>query len=164
MDKKKKLKFFPIIFRGLKTSSKIHKGIPFMIFIFTLCSGVLPIVGIYLSRIIINLITSGDTKENIIMTIVGLCLIGLGLGICDRIFTNELQSRFLDVRMKEFIKVNDLSLNIDYKYIEDSSFRDRFEVSTRALQGDAMGFQGLLTKTRDVIPLLLTVIILYSCA
>lgn len=160
MKKKKGYGFFRIIFRGLKISTQEHKSIPILIFFITIFGGLLPLIGVYLPRIIIDLVTNESDKQSIIYNIIILCSIGCGLGAGFAILYNILDVKFLDSRLKEFIKLNDISLRIDYKYLEDANFRDYFEVSSRALDGDGMGFQGILVRIRKVLPLILTTICL----
>ena len=57
----------------------------------------------------------------------------------------------MDTRLKEFDNVNRHYQTIDYKYIEDATFQDKFEVSHRALESDGDGFMNVLTVISNIL-------------
>ena len=157
---KKQMGVFKIIFKLFCRVHKEYKYIYILMFILTLSAGILPIVSLYLSEIIIDKITNvNDTKE-IINIIIILCSIGIVLGFFKIMTSNMVSFRFLDVRMKEFVKVNNLTQTIDYKYLEDPNFKNKFNASLNVLNGDDIGFCGVLYNISKVLPLILSTIIL----
>lgn len=156
----KKYGLFNIIIRELRTVKKI-KTILFyiLLFVLTICSGLIPFVGIVLSKIVIENLVAGTLTMDIIKTVIIICGFGLALEIVTTIIDNRFDIWFLDTRMIEFYSVNNMYLNIDYENIEDNKFRDEFEVATRALSGDGMGFQHILKLVAIILPLLFSLIL-----
>lgn len=156
----KKYGLFNIIIRELRTVKK-RKTILFyiLLFVLTICSGLIPFVGIVLSKIVIENLVAGTLTMDIIKTVIIICGFGLALEIVTTIIDNRFDIWFLDTRMIEFYSVNNMYLNIDYENIEDNKFRDEFEVATRALSGDGMGFQHILKLVAIILPLLFSLIL-----
>lgn len=156
----KKYGLFNIIIRELRTVKK-RKTILFyiLLFVLTICSGLIPFIGIVLSKIVIENLVAGTLTMDIIKTVIIICGFGLALEIVTTIIDNRFDIWFLDTRMIEFYSVNNMCLNIDYENIEDNKFRDEFEVATRALSGDGMGFQHILKLVAIILPLLFSLIL-----
>lgn len=156
----KKYGLFNIIIRELRTVKK-RKTILFyiLLFVLTICSGLIPFVGIVLSKIVIENLVAGTLTMDIIKTVIIICGFGLALEIVTTIINNRFDIWFLDTRMIEFYSVNNMYLNIDYENIEDNKFRDEFEVATRALSGDGIGFQHILKLVAIILPLLFSLIL-----
>lgn len=156
----KKYGLFNIIIRELRTVKK-RKTILFyiLLFVLTICSGLIPFIGIVLSKIVIENLVAGTLTMDIIKTVIIICGFGLALEMITTIINNRFDIWFLDTRMIEFYSVNNMYLNIDYENIEDNKFRDEFEVATKALSGDGMGFQHILKLVAIILPLLFSLIL-----
>lgn len=156
----KKYNLFGIMIRELKAVKKNRGNLFYvLLFILTVCAGVIPFISIILSRIVIDSLASLVIKDEIFKTVITICGVGLVFEIVNTIIKNKFEIWFLDTRLVEFYSVNNMYLNIDYENIEDAKFRDEFEVATRALSSDGMGFQGVLKLIVTILPLILSAVI-----
>jgi ABC-type multidrug transport system fused ATPase/permease subunit len=163
-EKKQKRKYstFQVIGRQLRLISEHKMNYLHVIFVLNMfCSGLLPFIAIFIPRIVIDSLTQGLSKEVIIRSIVLVCALSLVLSIMRTFFDNIRRSRFIELRTKEFFKINSRYLDIDYPFLEDASFRDRVETAQHALSNNVDGFEGAYHNLFEILPLLFSVI-LYS--
>lgn len=65
----------------------------------------------------------------------------------------------MDVRLKEFNKVNKIFTRMDYENLENAAFRNEYEVAFSALDGDYIGFQHILTLVTELSTLFVSLIV-----
>lgn len=65
----------------------------------------------------------------------------------------------MDVRLKEFNKVNKIFTRMDYENLENAAFRNEYKVAFSALDGDYMGFQHILTLVTELSTLFVSLIV-----
>ena len=71
------------------------------------------------------------------------------------------------LRQAEFNKVIKLYRKIEYKYVEDTEFQDKFESAVQALNGDGMGVQHTYNILNSLLKGLVSIIlffILFLCS
>lgn len=158
--KEKKYGIFDIIFREFKIAISSNKSLLFFIPMITIFGGILPVVSIFLPRIIIDTINDSNVNLNrAILLIIIICCIGGVSAIINYSFSTIAYSKYLDVRMKEFISLNKSYSKLDYKYLEDPQFKDYFKSVSTCLGGDGLGFQAILTNTTLLLPLIVSLIL-----
>lgn len=120
-------------------------------FIIAIFSGVIPVIGVFFTKIIIDAITNVSSTNDFIIKIiilVSICAICL---IVSSIITGYLTSAFLYLRQKEFeIDIN-LYHKTKYENIENPVFQDKLQTALDAISGDGRGFQ----KTYENIGIIL---------
>lgn len=127
----------------------------------SLCLGTVPVISSFFTKVIIEAVTNSTTQENLILSIViliGTTIILYSLGF---ILSAYLEGHFLMLRQVEFNKVIKLYRNIEYKYVEDKEFQDKFESAVQALNGDGMGFQHTYNQINALLRGLVSIILLF---
>ena len=127
----------------------------------SLCLGTVPVISSFFTKVIIEAVTNSTTQENLILSIViliGTTIILYSLGF---ILSAYLEGHFLMLRQVEFNKVIKLYRNIEYKYVEDKEFQDKFESAVQALNGDGMGFQHTYNQINALLRGLVSIILFF---
>ena len=106
-----------------------------------ICLGAVPVISAFFSKVIIEAVTNATTIEALVFSIVILIALTTFLYTIGTILSTYLEGHFLQMRQIEFHKIIELYRNIDYEYIENKEYQDKFEMATSALDGDGQGFQ-----------------------
>lgn len=158
---KKRTNMLKIIIRQLRLIKKRKKSYLYLIyFLNMIAGGLLPVFAPFIPRIVIdNMVAGRDFGEIFrkIIIIVGLSMVlAITTVICDRIKFVQ----FIDLRMAEFYDLNDRFLKINYEHLEDPSFQDRYQTSTRTLSSNMFGFEGTFHTLFALLPLIFSSILL----
>lgn len=123
------------------------------------CAGVIPFITIILNKEVIDCLENKENINHIIRLVLFLCLTGVLCEVVSTIIVRIFKIVFIDIRLKEYNKVNQMYLNVDYKHIENAKFNDSFKVAAFALAGDNIGFQNILTVFMEILPIIFSTII-----
>lgn len=153
---KRKMSTWSVIKRQLKII-KEHKVsyIYVFAFIYALCAGVLPVIAVYMPKIIIDAFKE-DNLNKIYTDIIILTSISLVLAVIIAICKNAPETTFLKIRIKEFARSNRKFINIDYAYMEEPKFLDEIERNMKTLNSNQDGFEGTYHKLFHMLPLILS--------
>lgn len=114
----------------------------FMVLLETVSAGIYPFIMLNASSRVINQLVGRESKTVIIATVLGLficmfILMSISL-MCNSIF----DSTFVELRMNELKRVFKRYQDLDYKYLEDSNFRNNIENAMESLSSP-IGFEGV---------------------
>lgn len=123
------------------------------------CAGIIPFITIILNKEVIDCLENKESISYIIKLVLFLCLTGVLCEVISSIIVRMFKIAFIDIRLKEYNKVNQMYLDVDYKHIEDAKFNDSFKVAAFALVGDNIGFQNILTVFMEILPIIFSTII-----
>ena len=123
-----------------------------------ICAGTLPAIAVIIPKLIIDAFGS-SSLDGIYMYIGIFAGVSLVLSVIIVIITNITTAEFLILRLNEFDNLANVTQRLDYKYLEDSKFMDKFEISTETLAGDGMGYQYTFTLIYQILPLILASIL-----
>lgn len=158
--KNKKMNTIDVVKEELSMLNKNTKYTGLYITLFALAGGILPVVASLIPKIIIDYLTNQSSSETVVKAIIFLSGASLILSVISAVFNRLASVDFMGLRLKEYTKVTRKYQLIDYKYLEDSKFRDYFETATIALDSDNRGFEGLLNNFLRICPLFITIIAL----
>lgn len=135
-----------------------------MFFVSALSLGLVPVLSSFFMKVIIDAVGANVTESKLILWITVLIGSTMGLYFIGNLVAHKLEANFLLMRQKEFNKEIELFRTIEYRYIEDKEFQDRFHNSIHALDGDGMGFQHAYTSLsiilRNIVSIMLFLILL----
>ncbi|MBD5390630.1 ABC transporter ATP-binding protein [bacterium] len=122
-------------------------------------AGILPVVGVFFSKLIIDSIMASQTQNEIILRVVlltGICMICFGI---HRIFLAFLEPTYLSLRQQEFNRCIELYETVEYERVESSEFQDEMNVSFEALQSDGIGFEGAYRNIGELLTGLVSILL-----
>ena len=121
----------------LKILLKYSKIYVIVYSIITIIDGVFPLVGLYLPKILIDMISKGEKIESIILLIFVYTMISLSY----LIFVYSVKGKYL--QPKSDMLYNHISLllknkiaNLDMRYLEDPTYHDLLEKASKVSQGE----------------------------
>lgn len=160
MDRKKVT--FDTFVKQLKCISKYRKKYLYLILVFNMIFACLiPFISALLPKVAIGLIEERASDKEVIVQI---CVIGAISLVC-LVITSTCQiienTRFLEIRVREFSNVTRLLQKVEYSNLEDSKKIDRLNESMEALSGDNYGFEGVYHDLFAFLPFAFATI-LYS--
>lgn len=129
-------------------------------FIYAIFSGVIPVIGIFFTKFIINVIEQGQEEMKVVFTICGLVGVSILCFVVKELSNSFLQPRYLSLREREFFKIGRLYQEIEYENIEDSKFQDEIQSGFIALQGDGEGFEHTYTNIQQIFSSMVSIILL----
>lgn len=155
----KNISTFEVLKRQFKTIKANKKSYLYVLYIVNMiCAGTLPTIAVIIPKLIID--AFGSSSLDSIYTYIGIFAgVSLILSIIIVILNNITTADFLTLRMNEFDRLANLMNHFDYKYLEDSKFMDKLDISTETLSGDGMGYQYTFTLVYQILPLLMSSIL-----
>ena len=133
----------------------------FLYVINALCLGVAPVISAFFSKVIIEAVTNSKTTTELIYSIVVLISIAMVLYAVGNLLSAYLEGHFLQMRQIEFHKIIEIYRNIDYEYIENKEYQDKFEMASSALDGDGQGFQHTYNMLNQLFRGLISIILFF---
>lgn len=140
----KKSGFFKTLSQQFKLIREGHQSyIYFLWVIQALFGGILPVVGVFFTKLIIDVILEGKPEQELIITVSvlsGICIVAY---VVHKLIESYLSANYLKLRNQEFFKQIDLYNRVDYEKIENASFQEEMEAGFEALDSDGRGFQAV---------------------
>lgn len=140
----KKSGFFRTLGRQFKLINEGHQSyIYFLWVVQALFGGILPVVGVFFTKLIIDVILQGKPEQELIITVSilsGICIVAFTI---HKLIEAYLSANYLQLRNQEFFKQIDLYNRVDYEKIENPSFQEEIEAGFEALDSDGRGFQAV---------------------
>lgn len=130
-----------------------------MYFVYAIFNGVIPVIGVFFSKYIIDVIQHNTSEARLIWTVVVLVGASIICFIISSVADAVLSPNFTALRVKEFIKVSNFYQKIDYEHIEDSKFRDEMENAIEALNSDGRGFQHTYASIKSIFSKIVSIIL-----
>lgn len=159
MKEEKKMSTFQVLKRNLRILKEKRKWLAFLILSLNMIvGGILPIIAVYIPRIIIDYLNTGASKDTIINSIITLTAITLLCAMIKVICDNYDMGFFMSIRIDEFNKVITRFQEIDYSYLEDPQFEDQATVAIEALNSNNMGFENIYHSIFKLLPLCFSII------
>ena len=153
---------FDTFVKKLGCISKYKKKYLFVILILNMIFAcIIPFISALLPKVAIGLIEGRASDKDVIIQ---MCLLGGLTLVClliSTICSMFQQTRFLEIRIKEFSQVARRLQKTEYSNLEDAKQIDRFNESLEALGGDYQGFEGAYHNLFDFLPFAFATI-LYS--
>lgn len=109
--------------------------------IYAIFGGIIPVLGTFFTKIVIDLVTGSQDTTTLIIYIVVLMSICIASFAIKTFAQNHLDAQSLLLREKEFYKSSKFFKTVKYENVEDSQFQDRIEIGSKALSSDGQGFQ-----------------------
>jgi len=159
-EPKKKYTMFQVITRQLRTIHERKRDRIYVYYIlYMICAGTLPLIAIYLPRIVIDYLQAGQDATTVVQTILWLVGLSFLLALGMEIPKRQTDILFLSLRLSEFKNYTDWYQKIDYAFMEDPTFRDRVEISTQSLGSNQIGFEGAYHDLLEILPMLLSILL-----
>ena len=124
-----------------------------------LASGVIPVIGVFFIKIIIDEITMSNSIDGFLFKMLILIVISTICLVLKSILEGILSGKFLLLRQKEFEKVIHLYHTTRYENIENSEFQDTVNSATEALEGDGRGFEKTYSNFKIILTSLVSIIL-----
>ncbi|MGN1295866.1 MAG: ABC transporter ATP-binding protein [Bacilli bacterium] len=144
---------FDTFAKQLGCISKYKKKYLFIILILNMIfTCLIPFISALLPKVAIGLIEGRASDKEVIME---MCLLGAISFVClliSTICSMFQQTRFLEIRVKEFSNVTRRLQKMEYSNLEDAKKIDRFNESIEALGGDYYGFEGAYHNLFEFLP------------
>ena len=148
-----------VLKRQLKILIESKKNILFFYaFLYALSAGLLPIAGVIMPKYIFDSLSNDNFNETIVMIVI-FVLVSLVLAVLSIFVKGKADNLFVEVRLKEFDKLNHKILKIDYAYLESDTFNTDLSTFSRTLNNNDDGFEGAYRKMFEMVPLIVTVIL-----
>ena len=150
---------FKVIKRQLKILKDEKVKIVFLYFFLNaLAGGLLPIVGVIMPKYILDSLANDNFATSAIQ-IAALAGISLVLAFTAIFSKLKAENIFIDIRLREFDKLNYKVLRIDYSYFEDEAFVTNTSEFTMTLNNNQDGFEGAYRRLFGLLPLIVTIIL-----
>ena len=124
-----------------------------------LASGVIPVIGVFFTKIIIDEITTSNSIDVFLFKMLILIIISTICLVLKSILEGILSGKFLLLRQKEFEKVIHLYHTTKYENIENSDFQDTVNSASKALEGDDRGFEKSYSNFKIILTSLVSIIL-----
>ncbi|CDC70531.1 MAG TPA: ABC transporter ATP-binding protein [Acholeplasmatales bacterium] len=124
-----------------------------------LASGVIPVIGVFFIKIIIDEITMSNSIDGFLFKMLILIVISTICLVLKSILEGILSGKFLLLRQKEFEKVIHLYHTTRYENIENSEFQDTVNSAAEALEGDGRGFEKTYSNFKIILTSLVSIIL-----
>lgn len=124
-----------------KINEAKYKNVYFLYIINIIASVGIPLLNMFLMRIVIEKLNTSDFYELLIIIlgfVISLILISFISFFCQ----NLTQVMFFKLRIVEFKKMGYICKNMDYELVEDSKFQTKMSAAYEALDSDRSGFEG----------------------
>ena len=124
-----------------KINEAKYKKVYFLYIINIIASVGIPLLNMFLMRIVIEKLNTSDFYELLII------ILGFGISLIIISFIsffcqNLMQVMFFKLRIVEFKKMGYICKNMDYELVEDSKFQTKMSAAYEALDSDRSGFEG----------------------
>lgn len=160
MKEKKTLSTWGLVKRQLSMVEKDKKFLTYLVLISNMiCGGILPLIAVFIPRIVIDYLITGTSQEIIINNIIYLVGISLFCAIVLIVCNSYDMGYFMKIRILEFNVLNEKYQEIDYSNLEDPKFRNNAEVSISALSGNDIGFEDVYHSIYKLLPLGFSIIL-----
>lgn len=153
-----KMKTIKVIGKELSMANQENKSTGFLIFIYAISQGILPVVLTLIPKTIIDYLRNNSSLKTITTATIVFCALCLVLSVMSVVATRRALINFMSLRINEFARVTRKYQLIDYAYLEDPKFRDYFETSLIALESDNRGFEAVLDNFMRIGPLFVTIL------
>ena len=138
----KKSGLFRTLGQQFKLINEGHQSYIYFLWVLqALFGGILPVVGVFFAKLIIDIILQDKSQQELMITISilsGICIIAYTI---QKLVEAYLSANYLKLRNQEFFKQIDLYNRVDYEKIENPSFQEEMEAGFEALEGDGRGFR-----------------------
>lgn len=125
-----------------------------------ICGGILPVITLFYTKIIIEVITYDTDPALLIQKVILLTLICIIFYGIDCLLEGYSQALIFLLRTKEFSRNARMYHDVDYKKMEDSKFLDDMEIGFQALENDSEGWQNVFTLTGKLCIQIVTAVLL----
>lgn len=143
----KKYPFFPTIFRMVKTASKYRIGIIWRFIAYSICMGAVPVLNTLFIPIIMREITSVSPIISNLLCICGGYFIIMGsLAFINSFVNASAQVRITKVRIDYLRDICAKFMGMEYRYMEDPSFLDEYELALNATNNHSEGVEGVYLR------------------
>lgn len=156
----KKNHVFKTVIRQIAMIRQGHLSfIYFFWFIDTIFGGFLPVLSVFFTKIIMDVILKNQGQQELIWKVLVLSGVGL-LCIILKLFVKAfLNPAYLHLRQIEFNRCAKFYQEVDYEKIEDSEFQDELQTGFMALSSDEPGFQAVYHNLGEILVNLFSIIL-----
>lgn len=159
---KSKLGFFKTIKIQLQLIDKHHLSYVYLLYIIKgLFAGIVPVIGVYYTKIIVDSITNGVETNTLVFRIIMLVLLSAGSLIISNTISPFLNATFQTLRQHEFERCADLFHTTKYENIENSEFQDEIGIAMGAISGDGYGFQHSYNLFGDLLDGFVSIVLFF---
>lgn len=161
--KKKNYSVFKTILNINKDVWKHDKLIYFHIFVYILVCTISPFLTIALPKISIGILENGgdSTIKNLV---IGMGIFFIVAGLAGYLESKEdyiLSARIIHDRFYLISHGLNKKMCMDYKYIEDAEFINKYEKAFEVLGSDDSGFEGTFKKVYEALPIFISTILMF---
>lgn len=158
----KKFTIMTTLFQQLKLIQEAHMSRLFICYMLSfLCAGILPVISIFYTKLIIDILVQSPDQQQLIQTVMILSIFSILCFTVKTLVLGYANSTFIRLRQEEFNRCTKLYRYADYKYIEDPKFQDRINVGFTALQSDGRGFQHVYVMLNQVGASLVSILLFF---
>lgn len=155
----KKYPAFKTISRIIKDSFSDRKLI-FYFIIFTIASSIIPIISVFLPKLIISELVKEVVNFNYIIEIIVIATVIMAiLSIGEKITDSISRPRITMLRIKYLTEGFKKISELDYRYVEEPHFQDELRNPLNAISSSASGFEGIIQKLFYFLAQIITIIL-----
>lgn len=159
----RQLSFFKTLKRQFQLIHKNHCKRMYVFWFFNaIAAGLIPVLGVFFTKLIITCITTGNNQTELIIWVIVLSLISLLCYGINVVMDAFLEPLYLYLRQNEFATCIELYRKVQYEKVESPSFQDEIHVGFEALENDGDGFQAVYSDLGHIWVGLVS-IVLFAC-
>lgn len=146
--KKRKLEYntFNTIIYLFKHIWLWDKPLIFYFLIYSITAGIIPFIGIFLPKMIIDELVGLKRINILVIIIASFCIGGLLLNLI-KVYSQEVYwPRVIQIRMEFIHKIDKKAMTMDYQQLERVNTKDLIQRAWMALSGNDIGVEGILNQ------------------
>ncbi len=158
----KKYTSFSTFIKQLDLIREAHMSYLYLCYVIAaLFGGLLPVLSVFYTKWIIDVIMKNQSEQELIHIVVMLSAASIICFVVKTLVEGFGSSLYIRLRQNEFNRCAKLYHDVDYQYIEDSFFQDHVQVGFVALEGDGRGFQHVYEMIGRLFGELVTIILFF---
>ena len=110
-----------------------------------------PLLGIYLSRTVVAIITEDGSVEQLLLNILLFSLAMLAMNVLTNITGNKVEWKALANRMKYLVFLNEKYIDMDYDVIENPENQTKAEKAMQSVGSDSSGTQAIVNTVINIL-------------
>ncbi|WBW97569.1 ABC transporter ATP-binding protein [Oceanirhabdus sp. W0125-5] len=125
---------------------KIDRKIFFYVTIFTICGAVMPFIGIFTPKLLLDEITGAKRIEAIVLIIGLIFVISSIVNYLYNFTSNLVLVKKIKLKINISAKLRRKAMEIDLKHIEDKDTLNKYHAATMSCNSNSMGVEGMYDK------------------
>ncbi len=153
--------FFKTLKKQIHLIREAHMSYCYILWIINaIFGGVIPVVGVFYSKIMIEMVEQGN-EQKLIYTILILSAISIVSFFVNTVISSYLDAKNLWLRQLEFNRCVKFYHEVSYDKVEDPNFQDELREACMATDGDGIGFQPVYANLTKLLVGLISIVLFF---